>query len=424
VTAPFDLATLGHLLVATISGLAVGIEREWSGHATGPKARFAGIRTFTMLGLVCGLSGWLWTAGLQGPAVVMLGGVSALVVVAYLAASRRDVDGTTEVAAFVVMAAGVLAGSGFDRVASGITAVTVLLLLEKKQLHGLVSKLDLVELRAGARFAVMAGVVFPLLPSGPYGPWGGVRPRMLWALVLFFSGLSFLGYLARRTAGRNRGYAIAGTFGGMLSSTSVTLTLARLSRHQPDLGRALASGTMGANLVMFPRVLIATAVLAPALTRALWPAFVLPVVIGIVLLFRGVRDPDTKPSRESASTRPLEADRNPLEFFAAMQMAALFQFVLYAVWLATSWLGQRGLYGSAVLLGLVDVDGITISMAHFTNTGTAADVAARALTIGVLANTVVKLTITLAIGRGRFRTLAGAGLACMAAALAVAIYWR
>jgi uncharacterized membrane protein (DUF4010 family) len=423
VTPSFDLTTLGHLLVATISGLAVGIEREWSGHATGPKARFAGVRTFTLLGLVCGLSGWLWTAGLQGPAVVMLGGVSALVVVAYLAASRRDVDGTTEVAAFVVMAAGVLAGAGFDRVASGITALTVLLLLEKKQLHGLVSKLDLVELRAGARFAVMAGVVFPLLPAGPFGPWGGVRPRLLWALVLFFSGLSFLGYLARRTAGRNRGYAIAGTFGGMLSSTSVTLTLARLSRRQPDLGRALASGTMGANVVMFPRVLIATAVLAPALTRALWPAFVLPVIIGVVLLFRGIRDPDTA-AHSSASPRPLDEDRNPLEFFAAMQMAALFQFVLYAVWLATTWLGQRGLYGSAVLLGLVDVDGITISMANLTRAGTAADVAARALTIGVLANTIVKLGITVAIGRGRFRTLAGAGLAFMAIALGVAIYWR
>ena len=35
----------------------------------------------------------------------------------------------------------------------------------------------------------MALVVLPLLPSGPYGPWGGIRPRELWALVLFFSGL-------------------------------------------------------------------------------------------------------------------------------------------------------------------------------------------------------------------------------------------
>ena len=89
---------------------------------------------------VAGLSGWLWTAGLTGPAVVLLAGLGALVVVAYQAASRTDVDGTTEVAAFVVLAAGVLAGAGSGRLASGIIAITVLLLVEKRQLHRLVAQ--------------------------------------------------------------------------------------------------------------------------------------------------------------------------------------------------------------------------------------------------------------------------------------------
>ena len=51
------------LLMAALGGAAVGLERQWSGHAEAPGARFAGIRTFTMLGAVGGLSGWLWTAG-------------------------------------------------------------------------------------------------------------------------------------------------------------------------------------------------------------------------------------------------------------------------------------------------------------------------------------------------------------------------
>jgi hypothetical protein len=164
---PFDLAALTNLIVAALGGLAVGIEREWSGKATGPRARFAGIRTFTLLGIVAGLSGWLWTVGLTGPALVFLAGLGALVVIAYQAASRRDVDGTTEVSAFVVLAAGVLAGAGYDRVASAIIAVTVLLLVEKKQLHRLVRRLGVVEMRAGVRFAVMAAVILPLLPGRP-----------------------------------------------------------------------------------------------------------------------------------------------------------------------------------------------------------------------------------------------------------------
>jgi uncharacterized membrane protein (DUF4010 family) len=412
----FDQAALWRVLVAVLGGLAVGIEREWSGHARGPRARFAGVRTFTLLGLVSGLSGWLWSVGVEGPAIIFLAGLGALVVVAYLAASRHDVDGTTEVAAFVVMAAGVLSGTGFETVASGIIAVTVLLLVEKRGLHKFVSKLDRVEIRAGARFAVMAAVILPLLPEGPYGPLGGIRPRLLWALVLFFSGLSFVGYVARRTVGARRGYALAGTLGGMLSSTSVTLTFARLSESEPENGRALAAGTLGANVVLLPRILVATTLLAPALTLALWPAFVLPAVVGVLLVVRGLWDEGT--------SEPVARERNPLQFAAALQMAALFQVVVFVASFAADRFGQAGLYGSAAVLGLVDMDALTISMAQLTSSGTAAELTARAVTIGVLSNTFVKLGIALAIGRGRFRPLTAAGLAVMAVLLGAAAYLR
>jgi uncharacterized membrane protein (DUF4010 family) len=84
---------------------------------------------------------------------------------------------------------------GSVRLASGIIALATLLLVEKSRLHALVKRIDDVGLRSGVRFAVMALVVLPLLPEGPYGPLGGIRPRELWALVLFFSGLSFAGYV-------------------------------------------------------------------------------------------------------------------------------------------------------------------------------------------------------------------------------------
>jgi uncharacterized membrane protein (DUF4010 family) len=411
-----DSTALWNLVVALLGGLAVGIEREWSGHATGPRARFAGVRTFTLLALVSGLSGWLWTAGLQGPAVIFLAGLGALVVVAYVAASRRDVDGTTEVAAFVVMVAAVLAGAGYDRLSAGITAITVLLLVEKTRLHGFVSRLDREEVRAGARFAVMATVILPLLPEGPFGPLGGLRPRLLWALVLFFSGLSFVGYIARRAGGPGRGYAIAGTLGGLLSSTSVTLTFARLSRSHPAAGRGLAAGVLGACVLLLPRVLATTALLAPPLAGALWPAFVLPAVVGAVLAVRGWRD--------AGAPTPISRERNPLQISAAVQMAVLFQLVLYAVNFANAAFGQAGIYGSAAVLGLVDMDALTISIARLVAAGTAADVAARAVTIGVLSNTLVKFGIAASIGRGRFRPLAATGLALTALALGAAVLWR
>ena len=118
-----DVDLIG-LLIAALGGAAVGLERQRSGHAEGPGARFAGIRTFTLLGGLAGLSGSLWTLGLTAPAVVLLGAAAAITAAAYIAASRHDVDGTTEIAALVVMAAGVMAGIGAYRLASGIIALT------------------------------------------------------------------------------------------------------------------------------------------------------------------------------------------------------------------------------------------------------------------------------------------------------------
>src|SRR6185503_10970830 len=98
-----------------------------------------GIRTFTMLGAVSGLSGWLLTLGQSAAAITLLAGATAIIVAAYIAASRHDVDATTEVAALVVLAAGVLAGLGLLRLASGIIALLSLLLVEKSRLHSMVA---------------------------------------------------------------------------------------------------------------------------------------------------------------------------------------------------------------------------------------------------------------------------------------------
>ena len=394
-----------------LGGLAVGLERQWSGHSKGPNARFAGLRTFTMMGLLAGLSGWWWTAGLYVLAFLLFTGTVGIVLTAYVARSRDDIDATTEIAAMVVLAAGFTAGLGQVVVASGIVALTFLLLVEKSRLHGIAERLGETELLAAARFAVMAAVVLPLLPEelGPFGPLGVIQPRKLWILVLFFSGLSFAGYIARQAFGGHRGYAIAGVLGGLVSSTSVTLTFSRLSGARPSDGQALSAGVLGANTMLFPRVLLASAVLAPALARALWPAFLAPVVIGLALFVWGLRSTG-KAARETGP-------KNPLEILAALQMALLFQIVLFGVSLAERYFGDAGLYGSAAVLGLTDVDALTVSMAQRANAGTSAVVAARALTVGILANTLVKTTIALVVGRGGYRVRTGIGLGLLAVAL-------
>jgi uncharacterized membrane protein (DUF4010 family) len=398
------------LAVAGLGGAAVGIEREWSGHAAGPSARFAGVRTFTLMGGLAGLAGWLWTAGAGALAVVLLSGLLALVVAAYVRASAHDVGATTEVAAVVTAAAGVVAGLGLLGLASGIIAVTCLVLLEKSHLHAWVASIDEPGLKAGVRFAVMAAVVLPLLPAGPFGPWGGVRPRQLWALVLFFSGLSYMGYVARHLAGPRQGYPLAGLLGGLVSSTNVTLTFARLSSRAGAPIRALATGALAASVVLLPRVWIACTVLNPSLALRLVPVLIPALVAGVALVFVGYR-------RASDETADAGGSKNPLEFWSALQMAVLFQGVLFITNLVSRYFGDAGLIATGAVLGLTDLDALTLSMAQQVTNGLSATTAAGALTAGILSNTAVKAALALTLGRGGFRTMVPTGLGAMGAAL-------
>lgn len=404
------------VLIATLGGAAVGLERQWSGHAEGPEARFGGIRTFTMLGAIGGLCGFLWTAGVTIPSAILFSGAVAIVAAAYVAGSRHDIDATTEVVALVVLAAGVLAGVGFIRLASGVVAIATLLLVEKSRLHALVRRIDDVGLRSGVRFAVMALVILPLLPEGPYGPFGGIRPRALWAIVLFFSGLSFAGYIARRVVGPGHGYLATGVLGGLVSSTNVTFTFARMSRENPELARPLAIGTVGANAMLYPRVLVVTTILNAAVVPSLALYLVPPAIVAALIAALGAR-------RASANAAPDVEQSNPLQLGAALQMALLFQIVLMAVHVVRGRWGASGIFTSAAVLGLTDVDALTLSMTRDVAQTISVEVASQAIAIGVLSNTAVKFALAATLGSGRFRVIAAGALGLMAVALGVTLVW-
>jgi len=403
------------LVVAALGGAAVGLERQWSGHAEGPTARFAGIRTFAMLGALGGLSGWLLSAGGTLLAGVLLSGGVAITVAAYVAASRHEIDGTTEVAALVVMGAGVLAGMGQLRVASAIVAVEVLLLVEKSRLHSLVRRIDDVELRAGVRFAVMALVILPLLPEGPYPPLGIVRPRQLWMLVLFFSGLSFLGDVLNRVVGPQSGALLSGAIGGLISSTNVTFTFARSSRQDASHSRSLAFGAIAANAILYPRVLTAVAVLNVALLPVLVPFVVAPALAAGIVAAVGAKIHPPEGERRRAVMR------NPLQLSAALRMAALFQAVHIVVRLTQNAWGRSGVLTTAAALGLTDVDALTVSMTKGVADTLSMQTAALAIAVGILANNSLKAGIALLLGERQFRTIVAGTLALVIAASAVSI---
>ncbi|MBP7677831.1 MAG: DUF4010 domain-containing protein [Thermoanaerobaculia bacterium] len=406
-----DLAyeALPRLLVAALGGLAVGVEREWSARAAGGVRRFAGVRTFLLIGLVAGTAAAVSGSGAAEAGLLLLGAIALLVVASFTVhALAGDLDATTEVAALAVLGAGWLSGSGRIVLGSALAALTALVLAEKTKIHGLVEKLRSEEVGAGAHFAVLALVVLPILPAGPFGPSPGLRPQELWALVLIVSGIGFVGYIAVRWAGPSKGWGLAGLLGGLVSSTGVTLSFSRESRSPGAAQGPLAVGVVAACALVPFRVAILASLLSPAIGREVLPLLALPMAAGLAAIFLLRR----RPTEPATATGP----GNPLRLGSALQLTAAFQVVLYAVDAARTAFGSQGVLLSSALAGLATVDALIYSMYKLGQGPAEAFLAARALAVGVLANTLLKLALAVALGAGPYRRLAGAGLAALAVA--------
>ncbi len=416
ITAPRDgLDAATRLGIAALLGLAVGIERQWSGHASGPTARFAGLRTFLILGIGGGLSGILSAVDRPVESTVLLGGCVALVIAAFVVTMRRpeaEVDATTEAAALVVLGLALIAGMGQLALAGGAVAVVVLALGEKQRLHGMVAQVGAPELQAAARFAVMALVILPVLPTEPLPFGGGISPRGLWTLVLLFSAINFGGYLAQRAVGPERGYGLAGLLGGLVSSTMVTLQFSRRSREEPAHAGALALGVIAACTVLPIRLLAILGVLSPAVAQAALPFMLPPALVGFGIVAVSF-------SRTERGSGKQDADRSPLRVVASAKMAGLFWVALVTIGYLESRWGSAGVYSSAILLGLTDMDALTVAMARLGSGDALAQVAARGVAIGVISNTAFKLALGLTVGSPDFRRRLGLGLGLLGALVGV-----
>ena len=403
-----ELEAGARLAIAALVGAGVGLEREWSGQATGRNARFAGLRTFLLLGLCGGVGGLLMGSADSAAGVAIIAGCMALTVAAYVMAARRpagDVGATTEAAALAVVALGVLAGMGWIGLAAGAGSIIVLALSEKTRLHWLVQRIGESEMKATLQFAVLALVVLPILPEGPFGGALGLRPRAVWMLVLLFSGLNFAAYLIQRALGENRGYIVTGLAGGLVSSTLISLDFSRRSAREPKLAPALGYGVIGACTVLIPRVIGISAILNGSVALTLASVLWLPAAFGVAITVLGWR----RSSRDEPHVAEVEAN-NPLRLAAAIRMAVAFQVAISVIAAVRDRWGTSGVYATASVLGLTDVDALTMSMSRLDG-GLTTEVAARAIVIGILVNTVFKLGISLALGSPAYRRVAGYGLA-------------
>jgi uncharacterized membrane protein (DUF4010 family) len=387
--------------VALAIGLLIGIERGWKDREGPEGARTAGVRTFSLIGLLGGVVS-LIAAELGGVvlALAFLGAAGGMTVFEIHHARRvKTSDATTLIAAMLVFGLGAMAGLGYFHAAAAAAVAAALILALKESLHGWLERITFEELRAGLALAAMTVIVLPLLPSAPVDPWGAVSLRAVWLLTVLIAAISFIGYAAIRIAGPERGPLVAGLAGGLVSSTATVLSFARMAKRRRRGAPPLIAGGVIANAVMFARVGLVAGVLRPELAAplaaGLAPAAIASAVAAAWLIRRPL-EPDTPEINGGGAVLSL---KNPLAIGTALTFGLLLAAVTLAAAALEAWIGARGVYVLAAVSGLADVDAITLSMTQ--SMGTAAHAAALAIMIAVAVNTVAKAVMARVVGGTR-----------------------
>jgi len=386
--------------VAIGLGILLGLERERTKGGDGG----AGVRTFALIALSGAIAGFLGEhLGLHWLAVALFVAVAALVACMYVVtALRGDTGITTEVSALLAFVLGLLCAYGQLQLASWAAVAMALLLALKDWLHQLASRINSTDVEATLKFSIVTLIVLPLVPDINYGPppLDVVNPYKIWLMVVLISALNFSSYLLIKVVGNEHGVGIAGLLGGLASSTAVTLGFSQRSRQPGEDASALALGIVLAWTVMFFRVAIMTTLISWELGRQIAWAIGLLCVASLGACYwlwqRNRR-------RERGEVKP---GSNPFELDAAIQFGLLFGVIVLVSKAAQVYLGDAGLYLAAAIAGLTDVDAITLAMANLAHSDASnLQVAARAIVIAVMANTLTKSGMAIGLGSAELRRI-------------------
>jgi uncharacterized membrane protein (DUF4010 family) len=382
--------SLWHLLAATLIGFAVGLERERA-KVERQGSTIGGVRTFTLIGLLGGVSAlgpvpWLPAVGLAGVAGLAI----------YSLKNSRDA--TSQVAALTVNVLGVLAGLGLVLPALFAGALLLAFLAFHDELHAFAGGIQRNEVEAAVLLVLLLGVVYPLLPDANFGPYGVWNPREIWVVVMLVAGVNFVGYLSLRLFG-SRGLGAAAILGGLVSSTAVTLSMIAQGRANPSKNPLWASGAVLASQMMLGRILVWSAIIAPALVGILW----LPVLVWLLWGFLSA----AWLARQDQAVSEGVPVQNPLQLQSALLFAGVYALVMLLTRTGLEAFGSAGVFVISALSGVVDVDAISLSLARLAeNQELTLQVAAIAIIIASLSNTLFKTALSFgARGLGVYVTL-------------------
>jgi len=405
-------------------GALVGLEREFEIQRK-KRPDFAGLRTFILIALFGAISGAVSHQFLESYSflIAAFSAMAALVIAAYFIMVylfKRTGGITTEVAAIITFVLGVMCAIGYRLEAVILSIVVVMFLALKTPMHGFVKKIKTAEIYATLKFAVVTLLILPFLPNINYTPMDipllskiievtpylsvevakqldVFNPFKIWLMVVFISGISFVGYILIRMIGAGKGLGITGLLGGLVSSTAVTSSMSLESKKTTRIILPFVLAVVIACSTMFVRILIEILVINASLLKYAVIPMITMAAVGFVssfIVWKMIKKQETK---------KLEF-HSPFTLAPALKFAVFFAFILFISKFGNIIFGAKGVYIVALVSGLADVDAITLSMATIAGAGDISGlVATIAITIAAIVNTIVKGSIAYIFGGMHFK---------------------
>jgi uncharacterized membrane protein (DUF4010 family) len=387
------------LAVALAIGLLIGIERERS---KGDAA--AGVRTFTLIALAGAIGTLLGNVAFVAIALVL----GAFVTVSYLRSAQEDSGLTTEVAMIVAYLLGgfAIAQPG---PAAGLAVVVTIILASRSRLHTWIKHvLTDDEVRDGLILAAAALVILPLLPADAIDPWGIVEPRKLWLLAVLVMAINGLGYIALRILGAQSGLAVAGFFGGFVSSTATIGAMGARTKKHPELHRGAVAGAAASSVATVVQLAIVIGLVSMPMLQVLAPSLaasgVAALAYAAIFTWRSVRESD---DRDPPTGRPFDP-KTALLFVLVVGLTIVISSAL------TRWLGDSGLLLATGVSGFADAHAPAISAAALAaSEQTTVELGGLAVLVGFTTNAISKSIVAFSVGERRFALELIPGLALM-----------
>jgi len=384
------------LCVAVAIGLLIGVERGWRERELPEGGRVAGLRTFTLTGLLGGLLGGSFQEWGAWPLAAGILGVSLVLAVAYRESfkSTGNLSITSSVAMLLTLVLGAVAVRGEFALALSAAVIVAVLLSLKPTLHRWLHLIRYRELVAALQLLVLTVVILPNLPNVGYGPYQALNPFRLWWAVVLISALSLGGHVAMRLSSAQRGLYWTGVLGGLASSTATTLALARHVQREPAHAQAAAAGIVAACGVMFLRMATLVVTIVPNLAQPLvWPLLQNGVVLLLLSVWQWRRCAPTETTSSDVETMA------PFDLSTALGFALFLAAMAVLIPAVNQWMGTTGIFGLAFLSGLGDVDATVISVSHlYGEAGITLATTGIAMGLTAFANLVAKAAIAWVTG--------------------------